>query len=137
MRPYHTSNGNPPQRRWPTIKRSAVAIVTAGLLAAIFTPLTASAVASAPGAPPVPALRWHSCAVGFQCATARMPLDYRHPHGATISLFVFRHRATDPAHRLGSLFVNGGGPSAQFANVTGNYTAIPAVLRARYDIIGF
>jgi pimeloyl-ACP methyl ester carboxylesterase len=66
-----------------------------------------------------------------------VPLDYRHPHGATIGLLVFRHPATDPARRLGTLFVNGGGPSAQYANVTGGYTAIPAALRARYDIIGF
>ena len=136
MRLYHTSNGNTRKRRWFSLRRSVVSVAAAGMLAAILAPVTASA-ARGPGGPPVPALRWHSCASGFDCATAHVPLDYRHPHGATISLFVFRHRATDPAHRLGSLFVNGGGPSAQFANVTGNYTAIPAVLRARYDIIGF
>jgi len=39
---------------------------------------------------------------------------------------VFRHRATDPAQRLGSRFVNGGGPSAQYADITGNFTPPPS-----------
>jgi hypothetical protein len=41
-------------------------------------------------------------------------------------LLVFRHRATDPSQRLGSRFVNGGGPSAQYADITGNFTSSPS-----------
>ena len=137
MRLHLTSTGHPRTRRWLWLRRSVVTVAAAGALAGVLAPLTASAAAPGPGGPPVPALAWHRCASGFECATARVPLDYRRPHGATISLLVFRHRATDPARRLGSLFVNGGGPSAQYLNVTRGYTAIPAALRARYDIIGF
>jgi pimeloyl-ACP methyl ester carboxylesterase len=89
-------------------------------------------------APPVPVLNWASCDGGFQCATARIPLDYRHPNASQqISIAVIRHLATDPAQRLGSLFVNGGGPSAQIDALVSSYQAIPAAIRARYDIIDF
>ena len=137
MRLPLTSTGHSRPRRWLFLRRPVVAVAAAGALAAVLAPVTASAAGRGPGGPPVPALAWHRCANGFDCATARVPLDYRHPRGAAISLLVFRHRATDHAHRLGSLFVNGGGPSAQYANVTGGYTLIPAALRAHYDIIGF
>jgi hypothetical protein len=64
----------------------------------------------------VPKLDWQSCADpaqrGFQCATARVPLDYSHPRGPRIHLAVIRHRASDRAHRIGTLFFNPGGPSA-------------------------
>ena len=39
-----------------------------------------------------------------------MPRDYRHPHGATFNLGIIRLPAQDQAHRIGSLFVNFGGP---------------------------
>jgi pimeloyl-ACP methyl ester carboxylesterase len=86
---------------------------------------------------PVPVLDWAPCHGGFQCATARVPLDYRHPDGATISIAVIRHLATGPAHRPGSLFINGGGPGPQVAGLVASYQAIPAALRASYDIITF
>jgi pimeloyl-ACP methyl ester carboxylesterase len=102
-------------------------------LCAAFLPLTAS-VASARS---LPALHWRSCDDGFQCATARVPLDYRRPHGEMIDIAVMRHPATDPAHRIGSLFVNGGGPSEQLLPIRADYARIPAAWRARYDIVGF
>jgi hypothetical protein len=88
--------------------------------------------------PRVPRLSWTSCHDGFQCTSARVPLHYRHPAGATISIAVIRHLATDRAHRAGTLFVNGGGPTAQIAPfAAGGYAAIPAALRARFDIMTF
>src|SRR5262249_61678926 len=103
-----------------------------GALAGALAPPPAAA-APGPGGPPVPSLAWHRCASGFECATARVPLDYRRPQGATISLLVFRHRATDPARRLGSLFVNGGGPRAPYLHVTPRHTPLPPAPRARAD----
>ena len=82
-------------------------------------------------------LRWHSCQGAFQCATARVPLDYRQPLSQAISLAVIRHRATDPAHRLGSLFFNSGGPTEQIEPFLASYPQIPAELRARFDIVSF
>ena len=83
-------------------------------------------------------LRWRSCDGGFQCATARVPLSYRDPRGAMISIAVVRHLATDPARRAGTLFYNGGGPMVQVLSfVTGGFGEIPAAITARWDIITF
>src|SRR5207247_719811 len=65
-------------------------------------------------APPVPVLSWKDCGVtfgeSFQCATARVPLDYGRPTGRSISISLVRHLAGVPAQRVGSLLVNPGGP---------------------------
>ena len=55
-------------------------------------------------------LDWSDCDDGLECATARVPLDYDKPSGKQISLAVIRRPASDPARRIGSLFVNNGGP---------------------------
>jgi pimeloyl-ACP methyl ester carboxylesterase len=87
----------------------------------------------------VPRLVWHRCASpaqrGFQCATAPVPLDYSNPRGPAIHLAVIRHRASDRAHRIGTLFFNPGGPGA--AGTVGLPLVLerfPAALRARFDI---
>ncbi len=82
-------------------------------------------------------LHWASCDKGLQCATAKAPLDYRHPDGAKIGTTVIRHVATDPAERIGSLFINGGGPAEQIEGFPAGYQGLPAVLRERFDIITF
>jgi pimeloyl-ACP methyl ester carboxylesterase len=114
----------------------AVVVATAAALAAA-VPVTASAGVPRQATPPVPVLRWHSCEGTFQCATARVPLDYRQPLGRTISIAVIRRQATDPAHRLGSLFFNSGGPAEQIGPFLDSYPQIPAELRARFDIVSF
>jgi pimeloyl-ACP methyl ester carboxylesterase len=109
----------------------------AGLLTQlILIPAAAATVRPSVG-PRIPVLHWRACDHGFQCATARVPLDYRHPRGKLISIAVIRHRATDPARRVGTLFVNGGGPSEQILGLLAEYPDIPAVLRERFDIISF
>ncbi len=120
--------------------RAVAGLSAAALLAALLAPAAAQAAPRprpAPGAPPVPVLRWRPCDGGFQCATARVPLNYRRPGGATIRLAVIRHRATDPAERIGSLFVNGGGPNEQIVSFVGALHNFPAALRTRFDIITF
>ena len=61
---------------------------------------------------PAPALAWTDCTDGYQCATTTAPLDYDDPHGRQINLSLIKQPATDPAHRIGTLFVNFGGPGA-------------------------
>jgi pimeloyl-ACP methyl ester carboxylesterase len=91
----------------------------------------------------VPTLTWRPCAsaseAGFQCATVRgVPLDYGDPSGATIELAAIRHRATGPAHRLGSLLFNPGGPGdAGTQDLPTWYGLFPAELRARFDIVSW
>ena len=79
---------------------TAAALVTVGTVA----PPAASAGVARQAAPPVPVLDWHSCQGAFQCATATVPLDYRRPDGATISIAVIRHLATDSKVRPKTLF---------------------------------
>jgi pimeloyl-ACP methyl ester carboxylesterase len=107
---------------------------------AVSSALAASA-ASAPSAATgaVPRLVWHRCASpeqqGFQCATARVPLDYLNPRGATIHLAVIRHRASDLAHRIGTSFLNPGGPGGPgTVGLPVVLEHFPAALRARFDL---
>lgn len=110
--------------------------MTAVGLAGLVVPQTATGATVAP--PPVPVLNWHACD-GFQCARAQVPLDYDQPQGPTISLALVRVPAGDPARRIGSLFVNPGGPGGSGVDfVKGGAAGLfPANVRARFDIVGF
>jgi pimeloyl-ACP methyl ester carboxylesterase len=128
------------------LRRSGVGLAAAFCLSAlIVTPAPAGATTSlsairvalsrAPTAVATPKLSWHACQKAYQCAIARVPLDYRHPRGRTIHLAVIRHRATDPARRIGTLFVNPGGPGGSgVAALPGFVRLFPAAVRARFDI---
>jgi pimeloyl-ACP methyl ester carboxylesterase len=116
---------------------TAALVAAAALLAAVLVPATASAAAPGPATPQVPVLHWRSCDAGFQCATARVPLSYRDPGGAAISIAVVRHLATDPARRIGTLFFNGGGPNEQIESFVAGFGEFPAAIAARYDITTF
>jgi len=75
----------------------------------------------------------------FECGTVQVPLDYDQPNGSTISLAVVRLPATDPAHRIGSLFLNPGGPGGSGVDYTvfaGPFLYTPEV-RAKFDLVGF
>ena len=82
-------------------------------------------------------LIWTACDGGFQCTTAKAPLDWSNPAGASIKLALIRKVAT--GHRLGSLLVNPGGPGGSgydFVRDSLNY-AVDAKLQSSYDIVGF
>lgn len=86
-------------------------------------------------------LDWQPCAGvtnGAECATLDVPLDWEHPDGARISLALARHRATDPARRLGSLVLNPGGPGGAGAEaVEYGISQLPQGMRDRFDLVGF
>jgi pimeloyl-ACP methyl ester carboxylesterase len=116
---------------------------TVALIIGAFMASTVAAVAAQPAASlPVPALAWQPCAdpaqAGFDCATARVPLDYDDPGGSSIDLAVIRHAADDPAHRIGSLFTNPGGPGLPGTQAlpTALALAAPEVI-ARFDLISW
>jgi pimeloyl-ACP methyl ester carboxylesterase len=74
---------------------------------------------------------------GFQCAAVRVPLDYRHPAGRKISIGIARLPASG-SHRIGSLLINPGGPGVSgLSYLRVARSAIPAAVRARFDIVGF
>jgi pimeloyl-ACP methyl ester carboxylesterase len=75
----------------------------------------------------------------FECGTVQVPLDYDSPNGTTISLAVVRLPATDPAHRIGSLFLNPGGPGGSGVDYTvfAGPFLYTAEVRAKFDLVGF
>jgi pimeloyl-ACP methyl ester carboxylesterase len=87
-------------------------------------------------------IAWNKCyaKIGpFECGTVQVPLDYDSPNGATISIAVTRLPATDPAHRIGSLFLNPGGPGGSGVDYVvgaGPFLYTDEV-RARFDLVGF
>lgn len=88
-------------------------------------------------------IQWSQCYINqgpFQCGTVQVPLDYIEPaNGATISLALIRLPASDQAHRIGSLFVNPGGPGGSgvdFVRFAGPFLYTQEV-RARFDLVGF
>ena len=98
----------------------------------------ASAPAAATEAPAVDSLRWTDCGDGFECATARVPRDYDQPDGATLELAVIRLPASSPSRRIGSLFVNFGGPGAPAVDtVRAAGKDLFGSLNDRFDIVGF
>jgi pimeloyl-ACP methyl ester carboxylesterase len=105
-------------------------------------PASAAVVGNAAAAKaPAAKIAWHSCEgnpANTDCAQVQVPLDWNHPNGPEITLAVARHRASQPNERIGSMFINYGGPGV---------AAVPAVLTdgakldklagGRFDVVGW
>ena len=90
--------------------------------------------------PEPPVLHWRACqdAAGFECAHADVPRDHARPAGPGFRLAVARLPARDHAHRIGSLFVNFGGPGSNDVNtLKANGKTLFARLNRRFDIVSF
>lgn len=75
---------------------------------------------------------------GWECATMKVPLDYRRPGRDTIDVAMIRQRATGPEEqRIGSLLFNFGGPGQSGVVGLPRYADDYASLRERYDLVGF
>src|SRR5262245_25204381 len=110
-------------RRWLTRTarrgRRAVILVVAVALSAVGVVRAASAAANDPLARfHRQAFAWHGCRLdptdevgaaldraGAQCGQVSVPLDYRKPDGRTVTVAIYRVRATDAAQRRGVLMV--------------------------------
>jgi pimeloyl-ACP methyl ester carboxylesterase len=84
-------------------------------------------------------IAWKGCGKGLQCARVPVPLDWARPSLGTISLAVIRHRASGPGRRIGSLFLNWGGPGvAGVAMVKGAAESdLDALSRGRFDLVSW
>lgn len=125
---------------WPRLVGAAVAVIlTAAITAATDGGRAPAAAAqTATRAPTAPVLSWQPCANGFECATGAVPLDYDDPGGRTIDIAVIRHPAADPAHRIGSVFFNPGGPGGSGTDALPLfYTLFPKEVRDRFDVVSF
>lgn len=94
-------------------------------------------------APPKPKANWSPCyrdyGYRFECATVQVPLDYSNPGTAAISIAMIRLPASDPEQRIGSLFLNPGGPGGSGVDFALSVAPIlySDEVRARFDIVGF
>ncbi|MFD3519890.1 alpha/beta hydrolase [Streptomyces sp. NPDC058653] len=73
---------------------------------------------------------------GARCTEVTVPLDYRRPTGRTITLAVSRLRASDPAHSIGTLMLNHGGPGEPTLGMPLETRAYMGGTGARYDLVG-
>ncbi|MER6184947.1 alpha/beta hydrolase [Streptomyces sp. NPDC001652] len=106
--------------------------------------LTGTAVAAPSATTPSPGrIAWEPCASPsgqgtFECATLKVPVDWKRPRGATIDLALARHLATDPERRIGSLLINPGGPGGSGVDFALDAPeAFSPELLERFDIVGF
>ncbi len=133
-----------------------VGALVAALLPVLTTPATAATDASLlPGLGPYleQRLDWGPCAgfartdadravfadPRFDCARLVVPLDHGSPHLGEARIALLRQRALDPAARVGSLFVDPGGPGASgvaFLPVLAGLLGDGEVAR-RFDLVGF
>ena len=98
-----------------------------------------SAAAAAPARAAVTPVGWHACndAIGLECALYSVPRDYSQSSGPSLQLSLVRMPAADSAHRIGSLFVNFGGPGASGVDGVKLLGDLFAALNQRFDIVGF
>jgi pimeloyl-ACP methyl ester carboxylesterase len=78
-------------------------------------------------------LRWQPCGNGLTCAAVLAPLDYAKPDETAITLALARRESTSEP-RLGTLFVNPGGPGGSGTSYAGYFN--PTGLEG-YDIVGW
>jgi pimeloyl-ACP methyl ester carboxylesterase len=92
--------------RWQ--RRAAIAAV-----AVLVTSAAAAYTGSAVSGSERSGIAWTSCkGLGkkFACARVAVPLDWSRPNGKNIELAVMRHLASQPDERIGTMFLNPGGP---------------------------
>ncbi|MEV0410562.1 alpha/beta hydrolase [Streptomyces sp. NPDC050448] len=125
------------------MKRLAPLLAAAGLLATTVPLLSAAQASAAPAAeytPQTPA--WQRCSTdqpaSYECATIKVPLDYRRPQGPTIDLAISRMKSENPAKRHGAMLLNPGGPGGPGLDLPLMMNELmPKDVRDQYDLIGF
>lgn len=119
---------------------TAVLLIGAGVVAALTVASDAQAVPAAG-----PGVTWRPCAAGttagqahFECGSLRVPLDWTHPSGRQISLAIVRHPAAMPTQRIGTLFMNPGGPGGfGTVQIPAWYHYLPQTVRNRFDVVSW
>lgn len=124
-----------------SVRRRRFAAGATALLTA-FTATVLGTGAPAGAAPAAPEVAWSACTetnlAGYQCATYLVPLDHDRPRGATTPIALARRPANKPDSRLGTVFVNPGGPGGPGRGLVRSAAAIfGADVLDRFDVVGF
>ncbi|TDL20711.1 hypothetical protein BD410DRAFT_841140 [Rickenella mellea] len=81
---------------------------------------------------------WTSCGANLECGRLEAPLDYSNISSPSVSIYVTRYLATKRTSRLGSIFVNPGGPGGSGAAlVFGAGEQLSKIMDGKYDIVGW
>lgn len=125
-------------------RKALLLTVSAAAAAGTLTAVGAPVAHSRPAGPAAPPLAWGPCApipgtpvpAGQQCATLRVPLDYRAPGGRTVDVAVTRLRTDRPEARRGTLLVLPGGPGGSgVQRLAQKGEALRAATEGAYDLI--
>ncbi|WP_345700044.1 alpha/beta fold hydrolase [Kitasatospora terrestris] len=126
------------------LRMPAAAVALAGALALVAGSAGAATAEPAPVAPKVDPVAWTPCNPDpskpdpgiYDCAVYPVPLDYAHPNGEKIGIAMMRRRAADPAKRIGSLFLNPGGPGGS-GYLWATTTRFEKRVTDSFDLVGF
>ncbi len=101
---------------------------------------TWSATAGAATTTSVPPATWQPCTdtPTLDCASVSVPLVYANPSAGTTTIRMARQRAAKSDQRLGTLFVNPGGPGGSGIEFLPNLVEkLPTEIKDRFDVVGF
>ncbi|WP_052462647.1 alpha/beta hydrolase [Nigerium massiliense] len=86
---------------------------------------------------PTPRLSWTACG-DLQCAKVSLPRDYDKPRAQSVEVALTRVPARNQARKLGTLFLNPGGPGQSGTEFTARFLqwAGPEITE-RFDLVGF
>ena len=130
-----------PMRRW--VLMGALVLLVGGICVVLMLGANAAASVARPAAASHRSadarIGWKGCGKGLQCARVRVPLDWARPGMGTISLAVIRHRASGPGRRIGSLFLNFGGPGVPGVSMVkgASESDLDAVGGGRFDLVSW
>lgn len=125
-------------------RKALLLTVSAAAAAGTLTAVGAPVAHSRPAGPSPSPLSWGPCApvpggtvpAGQQCATLRVPLDYRAPGGRTVEVAVTRLRTDRPEARRGTLLVLAGGPGGSgVQRLAQKGEALRTATEGAYDLI--
>ena len=83
-------------------------------------------------------IKWRTCYDAYKCTDVLVPIDYTNIKLGTFKIALLKYEASNKEDRIGSMFVNPGGPGASGFDYAyqAEYIVSPQVL-ALYDIVGF
>jgi pimeloyl-ACP methyl ester carboxylesterase len=147
------SNRDTRTRRRRASLAAATALLTVATGVAVAGPSTATPSARAPSAGAAAAgavlakargIAWRHCdrpgsrRHHLECGKLTVPLDWSRPNGTKIKLAVIRYLAPRPRKRIGSMFVNPGGPGQSGVHLVRTSGAdFAAWGRGRFDVVGW
>ena len=129
-------NGSDPISSTAEVPATTSAPVTTTTIATTTTSTSAAPTTTSTAPPVVGDISWAPCGSG-ECGTLAVPLDHDDPGGETIDIAVSRFASTPP-DRVGSLFINFGGPSGETNEILAFSGPFYSTLfDGRFDIIGW